>query len=239
KPILIGGSLGRTEATGNGVVITIREACKAMNIDLKGATVAVHGYGNVGSFAGYYLHKLGAKIVAALDLGGGAYNANGMDAEALLEQVKTKTVSGFAGTKNITANELFALDVDILILAALENTITMENHHLIKAKIIAEGANGPVTGEATKVLSKRGVVILPDILANAGGVTVSYFEWVQNLMHYYWSEIEVNEKLERNMVNAFKAVWNMSKEKAVDMRTAAYLVAIRRVADTMKMLGWV
>jgi len=240
KPVLIGGSLGRTEATGRGVVITVREACKAMGIDIKGAKVAVHGYGNVGSYAGLYLHELGAKVVAAFDLGGGAYNADGMDAVALMDYVaKNRTVNGFAGSKNITPEELFALDVDVLVLAALENTITMENQHLVKAKIIAEGANGPVTAEATRKISERGLVILPDILANAGGVTVSYFEWVQNLMNYYWPVEEVNEKLERNMVNAFNNLWKMANDKKVDMRTAAYLVAIRRVADAMKLYGWV
>lgn len=240
KPILIGGSLGRTEATGAGVVITTREACKAMGIDLKGAKVAVHGYGNVGSYAGLYLQELGAKVVAAFDLGGGAYNADGMDAVALMESVKTnRTVKGFAGSTNITPEELFALDVDILVLAALENTITMENQHLIKAKIVSEGANGPITADAHKKISERGIVVIPDILCNAGGVTVSYFEWVQNLQNYYWSVEEVNEKLERNMVNAFNALWSMGAEKKVDLRTAAYLVAIRRVADAMKLYGWV
>ncbi|MBS3984469.1 MAG: Glu/Leu/Phe/Val dehydrogenase [Selenomonadales bacterium] len=240
KPVLIGGSLGRTEATGRGVVITTREACRAMNIDLKGARVAVHGYGNVGSFAGLYLHKLGAKIVAALDLGGGAYNPAGLDAVELMEHSKPRrTVFGFPGSTNITAEELFALDVDVLVLAALENTITMDNQHLVRAKIVSEGANGPVTTEAGKKMSERGIVILPDILCNAGGVTVSYFEWVQNLMNYYWPEQEVNEKLERNMVNAFNNLWKMAAEKKVDLRTAAYLVAIRRVADAMKLYGWV
>jgi glutamate dehydrogenase len=240
KPVLIGGSLGRTEATGLGTVITTREACKALNIDLKGAKVAVHGYGNVGSYAGLYLHQLGAKVVAAFDLGGGAYNPDGMCGEALMKQVQDKgTVNGFPGSSNISAEDLFALDVEILVLAALENTITMENQHLVKARVVAEGANGPVTTEATKRMSERGIVILPDILANAGGVTVSYFEWVQNLQNYYWPKEEVNEKLERNMVNAFHNVYNMSLEKKVDMRTAAYLVGIRRVADAMKLYGWV
>jgi len=240
KPVLIGGSLGRTEATGRGVVITTREACAAMKIDLKGAKIAVHGYGNVGSFAGLYLHEMGSKVVAAFDLGGGAYNPEGMDATKLQDYVaKNLTVSGFPGSKSITAEELFALDVDILVLAALENTITMENQHMVRAKVIAEGANGPVTTEAGKKMFERGIVILPDILANAGGVTVSYFEWVQNLQNYYWPLEEVNQKLERNMVNAFASVWKMANDKKVDMRTAAYLVAIRRVADAMKLYGWV
>lgn len=240
KPVLIGGSLGRTEATGRGVVITTREACQALNIDLKDAKVAVHGYGNVGSYAGLYLQELGAKVVAAFDLGGGAYNPEGMCAVALMDQVNDKgTVNGFAGSKDITAEELFGLDVDILVLAALENTITMENQHLIKAKIVSEGANGPVTAEATKRLSERNITVIPDILCNAGGVTVSYFEWVQNLQNYYWSAEEVNEKLERNMVEAFAKVFNMSVDKKVDMRTAAYLVAIKRVGDAMKLYGWV
>ncbi|MBT9135084.1 MAG: NAD-specific glutamate dehydrogenase [Firmicutes bacterium] len=240
KPVLIGGSLGRTEATGRGVVITTREACAALKIDLKGAKVAVHGYGNVGSFAGLYLHEMGSKVVAAFDLGGGAYHPDGMDATVLQDYVtKHRTVAGFPGSKTITADELFALDVDILVLAALENTITMENQHLVKAKVVAEGANGPVTTEAGKKMFERGIAILPDILANAGGVTVSYFEWVQNLQNYYWPLDEVNAKLERNMVNAFANVWKMANDKRVDMRTAAYLVGIRRVADAMKLYGWV
>lgn len=240
KPVLIGGSLGRTEATGRGVVITTREACQALNIDLKGATVAVHGYGNVGSYAGLYLQELGAKVVAAFDLGGGAYNADGMCAVQLMDQLKaTGTVHGFPGASEITADNLFALDVDILVLAALENTITMENQHLIKAKVVSEGANGPVTAEATNKLFERGITLIPDILCNAGGVTVSYFEWVQNLQNYYWPLAEVNEKLERNMVSAFANVYNMAKEKNVDMRTAAYLVAIKRIGDAMKLYGTV
>ncbi len=240
KPVLIGGSLGRTEATGRGVVITTREACHALNIDLKGATVAVHGYGNVGSYAGLYLQELGAKVVAAFDLGGGAYNPDGMCAVKLLDTVSTTgTVHGFPGSKDISANDLFALDVDILVLAALENTITMENQHLIKAKIVSEGANGPVTAEATNKLFERGITLIPDILCNAGGVTVSYFEWVQNLANYYWPLEEVNAKLERNMVDAFANVYNMAKDKNVDMRTAAYLVAIKRVGDAMKLYGTV
>ncbi|MBT9152273.1 MAG: NAD-specific glutamate dehydrogenase [Firmicutes bacterium] len=240
KPVLIGGSLGRTEATGRGVVITTREACAALKIDLKGAKVAVHGYGNVGSFAGLYLHEMGSKVVAAFDLGGGAYHPDGMDATVLQDYVtKHRTVAGFPGSKTITADELFALDVDILVLAALENTITMENQHLVKAKVVAEGANGPVTTEAGKKMFERGIAILPDILANAGGVTVSYFEWVQNLQNYYWPLDEVNANLERNMVNAFANVWKMANDKRVDMRTAAYLVGIRRVADAMKLYGWV
>ncbi len=240
KPVLIGGSLGRTEATGRGVAITVREACRVMNIDLKGAKVAVHGYGNVGSFAGLYLHSLGAKVIAAFDLGGGAYNEAGMDAVALMEYVKrTRTVHGFSGSQNITAEEMFALDVDVLVLAALENTITMENQHLVRAKIVAEGANGPVTAEADGQLLARGITILPDLLCSAGGVIVSYFEWVQNLMNYYWPEQEVNEKLERIMVNAFINLWQMATDKKVDMRAATYLVAIRRVADAMKLYGWV
>lgn len=240
KPVLIGGSLGRNEATGRGVSITTREACKALGIDIKGAKVAVHGYGNVGSFAGMYIHELGAKVVAAFDLGGGAYNPDGMDGKALMEHVrKTRTVNGFAGSKNITEAELLALDVDVLVLAALENTVTLENQASIKAKVISEGANGPITAEAHKKISERGLVVIPDILCNAGGVTVSYFEWVQNLQNYYWPLEEVNQKLERNMVDAFNALWSMGKEKKVDLRTAAYLVAIRRVADAMKLYGWV
>jgi len=242
KPIAIGGSLGRTEAAGRGVVLALREAAKRLGMKTAGAKVAIQGFGNVGGFSGVYMQTLlGSKIVGVQDHTGGIYNENGIDAFELQNWVAAHGgVAGFPGsTKSITREELFALDVDFLIPAALENQITDENQHLIKARLIAEGANGPITRSASKKIAERGITIVPDIVANAGGVTVSYFEWVQNLQNYYWSLEEVNTRLERLMVEAFDAVYKMSQEKKIDLRDAAYVVAIRRVADAMKLRGWV
>ncbi|MDI3534128.1 MAG: glutamate dehydrogenase [Thermosediminibacterales bacterium] len=239
KPLNLGGSAGRNEATARGCTFTIREAAKEIGLDLNGATVAVQGYGNAGSVAAKLLAELGCKIVAVNDSKGGAYNPEGLDPLAVLKHKEnTSTVKGFPGTKDISGEELLELDVDILIPAALENVITSKNAANIKAKIIGECANGPTTPEADKILYKNGILVIPDILANAGGVTVSYFEWVQNLMNYYWSEEEVNSKLEAIMVKAFKEVYAMHKEKGVNMREAAYLVSVKRVADAMKIRGW-
>lgn len=242
KPIPVGGSLGRNEATGRGVVIALREAAKRLGMKTEGAKVAIQGFGNVGGFSGVYMQTLlGSKVVGVQDHTGGVYNENGMDAFELQNWVAAHGgVAGFPGsTKSITREELFALDVDFLIPAALENQITDENQHLVKARLISEGANGPITRSASKKLFERGITIIPDIVANAGGVTVSYFEWVQNLQNYYWSLEEVNTRLERLMVDAFDAVYKMSQDKHIDLRDAAYVVAIRRVADAMKLRGWV
>ncbi len=242
KPISIGGSLGRTEATGRGVVLTLREAAQRVGIETKGATVAIQGYGNVGGWSGVYMQTLlGAKVVAVQDHTGGIYNADGMDAIEIQSWVqKNGGVKGFPGsTKEITRDEMFALEVDFLIPAALENQITDENQHLVKARMVVEGANGPVTRSASKKITARGITVMPDIIANAGGVTVSYFEWVQNLQNFYWSLEEVNSRLERIMVNAVDAVFKMSEEKNIDLRDAAYVVAIARVAEAMKLRGWV
>lgn len=241
KPVSIGGSLGRTEATGRGVILALREAAKRLGIDTKGATVAIQGYGNVGSHSGLCAEELlGSKVVAVQDHTGGIYNENGLDAKELADYVaKNGGVNGFPGsTKDITRDELFALDVDFLIPAALENQITDENEHLIKAKILVEAANGPTTASASKKLWDRGVFLVPDILANAGGVTVSYFEWVQNLQNFYWSLDEVNSRLERLMVEAFDAIYEQHKELKIDMRTSGYVIAIRRIAEAMKLRGW-
>ncbi|MCG0276054.1 MAG: Glu/Leu/Phe/Val dehydrogenase [Thermosediminibacteraceae bacterium] len=240
KPIVLGGSLGRTEATSRGVMFIIREAAKKIGLDLTKATVAVQGYGNVGSIAARLLHELGCKIVAVNDSQGGAYNPEGLDPVALLEyKKKNKTVKGFPGSRDITGEELLELDVDILVPAALENVITSRNADKIKAKIIGEAANGPTTPEADEILYKNGVLVIPDILCNAGGVTVSYFEWVQNLMNFYWTEEEVNNKLEHIMVKAFNEVFNIHKEYGVNMREAAYMLAIKRIAEALKLRGWV
>ncbi len=240
KPLSVGGSAGRNEATARGCMITVREAAKAIGLNLKGATVAVQGYGNAGSIVARLLHELGCKIIAVVDSVGGAYSSAGMDPVALADfKAKTGTVKGYPGTRNISNTDLLTMECDILVPAALENQITAEIAPRVKAKIVGEAANGPTTPEADVILHQRGVLVIPDILASAGGVTVSYFEWVQNNMGYYWSEAEVNEKLEREMVKAFQAVYNMYKSrKDVDMRVAAYMVAIRRVAEAMQVRGW-
>jgi glutamate dehydrogenase (NAD(P)+) len=238
KPIEMGGSLGRREATGRGVMITTREAARNLGIDIKGATVAVQGFGNVGSVSADLLAEIGAKIVAVTDWKGGVYNPAGLDIDALIGwTTQHKTVAGFPKAEPLDGPKLFELDVDVLIPAALENQITMENAPKIKAKIIAEGANGPTTPEADNHLHDRGVFIIPDILANAGGVTTSYFEWVQDRYGYFWEEKEVNERLERKMVEAFNRVLTTSLKYKCDMRTAAYIVAINSVATVTKLRG--
>ncbi|MFO7151777.1 MAG: Glu/Leu/Phe/Val dehydrogenase [Bacillota bacterium] len=240
KPIVLGGSLGRNEATARGVTINIREAAKKIGLDLKKATVAIQGFGNAGSVAARLLHELGCKIVAVNDSQGAAYNPDGLDPIAVKEyKKKNKTVKGFPGSKDISGAELLELDVDILVPAALENVITSSNAANIKAKIVGEAANGPTTPEADEILYKKGVLVIPDILCNSGGVTVSYFEWVQNLMNFYWTEEEVNSRLEQIMVKAFNEVFDLHKEYKVNMREAAYMLAIKRIAEALKLRGWV
>lgn len=239
KPIIIGGSKGRSEATARGCAIVIREAAKKLGIDIKGATVAVQGYGNAGSVVARLMAEMGAKVVAVSDTKGAAYDPRGLDPAKVLEfKEKTGTVRGFPGSKEITNQDLIAMDCDILIPAAMENQITGENAGGVRAKIIGEAANGPTTPEADDILDKKGVFLIPDILANAGGVTVSYFEWVQNLMNFYWTEKEVNERLESMMVRAFEAVYDMHKTRNARMRDAAYLLAVDRVAQAMRVRGW-
>jgi glutamate dehydrogenase (NAD(P)+) len=238
KPIEMGGSLGRREATGRGVMIVTREAAKHLGLEIKGARVAVQGFGNVGSVSADLLAKIGAKIVAVTDWKGGVYNANGLDIPKLIDYVKQhKTVDGFPAADPLDPAKLWSLDVDVLVPAALENQITTENAPLIKAKIIAEGANGPTTPDAHKMLHDRGVFVIPDILANSGGVTTSYFEWVQDRHGYFWEEAEVNLRLESKMVEAFNDVLQTSVKYKTDMRTGAYIVAINRVATVTKMRG--
>jgi glutamate dehydrogenase (NAD(P)+) len=238
KPIEMGGSLGRREATGRGVMIVTREAARHLGFSLKGATAAVQGFGNVGSVSADLIAKEGAKIVAVTDWKGGVYNKNGLDITKMLEFTKqNKTIDGFPGGESIENEDLFKLDVDVLVPAALENQITAENAPSIKAKIVTEGANGPTTPEAHRLLHERGVFVIPDILANSGGVTTSYFEWVQDRHGYFWPEAEVNSKLEAKMVEAFDDVLETSKKYKVDLRTAAYIVAISRVATVTKMRG--
>ncbi|MBN2110598.1 MAG: Glu/Leu/Phe/Val dehydrogenase [Methanosarcinaceae archaeon] len=241
KPLTMGGSLGRGDATARGGLYTVREAAKVLGIDLKDARIAIQGYGN----AGYYAAKLakelfGSKIVAISDSRGGVMNMDGIDPElASQHKAKTGSVTGLPGTEPINNNAILELDVDVLIPAALENVITEKNAYKVNAKIVAELANGPTTPAADEILFQRGIHVIPDFLCNAGGVTVSYFEMVQNFYMYYWSEIRVHTRLDRKMTEAYKAVYEASQKYSIDMRTAAYVVAIERVVVAMKDRGWI
>ncbi|MGE3403372.1 MAG: Glu/Leu/Phe/Val dehydrogenase [Vicinamibacterales bacterium] len=239
KPVEMGGSLGRREATGRGVMIVTREAAKHLGFDIKGATIAVQGFGNVGSVSADLLAKQGAKIVAVTDWKGGVYNQQGLDVPALLEYAAAhgKTVDGFPGGEPLTNDDLWGLDVDVLIPAALENQITEETAPKIRARIVTEGANGPTTPEGHRIMHERGIFVIPDILANSGGVTVSYFEWVQDRYGYFWEEEDVNTRLEKKMCEAFDDVLQTSIKFKVDLRTAAYIVAINRVGTVTGMRG--
>jgi glutamate dehydrogenase/leucine dehydrogenase len=234
KPLNVGGSHGRNEATSRGVMYTVVEAAKHLDLKLKGATVAVQGYGNVGYHAARLLHKIGCKIIAVSDSKGGILMQKGLDPEKVSEyKNKTGSVIDYPETSLITNEQLLELECDILVPAALENQITKANATNVKAKIVAEGANGPTTPEADEVLFKKGVFVIPDILANSGGVIVSYFEQVQNQMNYYWTEEEVRNRLKVTITNAFNDVLNVSKQYNVNMRTAAYILAVKRVADAL------
>lgn len=235
KPLDMGGSLGRDTATAQGLAFVVKEAAGRAGLDLDGAPTVVQGYGNAGSFAAKILHDdYGCRIIAVNDSTGGAHNPDGMDPDKLLEhKKKTGSVKGFPGSRDISDSKLLELECDVLVPAALENQITKENAGRIRAKIVAEAANGPTTPDADKVLHSKGITLVPDILANAGGVTVSYFEWVQNRQGYYWSAEEVRNKLEKIMVAAFNEVYDTSKKRKVDMRTAAYLHSVNKVAHAM------
>ncbi|MFB0514507.1 MAG: Glu/Leu/Phe/Val dehydrogenase [Candidatus Bathyarchaeia archaeon] len=249
KPLSIGGSRGRRTATGRGIFFATLEAAKVFNIPLKGARVSIQGYGKVAQPIAVYLHDLGCKIVAVSDSVGGAYNPEGMHPLKLADfKAETRSVRNFPKSKEISTSDPTTVDCDILIPAALENQITEKNADDVKAKLIVEGANGPTTPKADRILYEKGVAIVPDVLANAGGVTVSYFEWVQNRMGYYWSDEEVDEKLKRVMTAAFKDVYQTAKQTQIDtsfvtqshkidMRTAAYVTAVRKIVDAMRALG--
>ena len=240
KPLEFGGSLARTEATGYGVHLAAKKALDKLNIDVKGATYAVQGFGNVGYYTAYYAYKDGAKIVAFSNTDVAIYNENGIDMEAIIKDYEEngRIVENKGYGKDFTNEELLELEVDVLAPCALENQITSENANRIKAKVITEGANGPTTPEADEILYKKGIVVIPDILANAGGVVVSYFEWVQNLQGYYWSFDEVQEKEDTVLSNAFEDVWSIADEFKVDLRNAAYMSSIRRIEKAMKFRGW-
>ena len=238
KPVEMGGSLGRKEATGRGVLLTVREACKHKGINLKEANCIVQGFGNVGGVAAELLHLDGAKIIAISDVFGAIYNPQGIDISKLKEHVaKSGKVADFEGTEEIDRDKILTMECDILVPAALENVITSKNANDIKAKIVAEGANGPTTTNADKILESRGIFVIPDILCNSGGVTVSYFEWVQDRIGYFWHEGEVNRRLELIMVKAFKDVLEVSLENKCNMRIAAFMLAIKRVLDVTMMRG--
>jgi glutamate dehydrogenase (NAD(P)+) len=238
KPLEMGGSLGRRAATGRGVMIVTRESARHLQFDINGASVAIQGFGNVGSVSAELLAALGARIIAITDWKGGVYNDKGLDLAALSDYVRQrKTVAGFSGGEALSNDKLFALDVDVLIPAALENQITMDNAPSIKAKVVVEGANGPTLPDAHRYLHEHGVLVVPDILANSGGVTTSYFEWVQDRYGYFWTEKEVNERLEAKMCEAFNAVLQASLRYQVDLRTGAYIVAISRVAAVTRLRG--
>jgi glutamate dehydrogenase (NAD(P)+) len=240
KPIPLGGSQGRDDATARGAVYTIREATKKLNIPLKGATVAVQGYGNAGSNTAILLQEMGARVIAVSDSKGGILSEKGLDPHAVLQhKQKTGTVVAFPGTKGITNESLLEEQCDILVPAALENVITGNNASRIKAKIVAEAANGPTTPEADEILFNNKVFDIPDFLCNAGGVTVSYFEWVQNVYGLYWPVEEIHDRLDKIMTKAFNDVYNMHVKQNVNMRMAAYILSVQRVAEAMKLRGWV
>lgn len=241
KPISLGGSQGRTDATARGGIYVTREAAKAHEIQLQGGTMAVMGFGNAGQYAGRLGSQiLGLKLVAASDSKGGVYNSSGIDAGALVDyKSRNGALTGFPGADAITNEELLELEVTVLFPAALENVITKDNAPRLRCKICCELANGPTTPEADEVLSSRSIVVLPDFLANAGGVTVSYFEQVQNAYNLYWELDEVHGRLDTRMTRAFKAVYDMSRRNKSELRQAAYLVAVARVAEACKLRGWV
>jgi len=238
KPISLGGSLGRLEATARGCVMVVEEACKVKKIPLRGATVAIQGFGNAGSIAARLFAEKKAKVVAVSDSRGGVYNSCGIDPlKALRYKERSGTVVGMPGASRISNDDLLTLKCDILVPAALENVITLHNADQIKARIIAEAANGPTTPHADEVLARKGVLVLPDILANAGGVTMSYFEWVQDLQGYFWEEHEINQKLEGVMKRAYSGVQETMRKFHVHSRAAAYILAVGRVAEATLIRG--
>ncbi|MFL5982802.1 MAG: Glu/Leu/Phe/Val family dehydrogenase [Gaiellaceae bacterium] len=238
KPLRLGGSLGREEATARGALYCVREAVRKRQISLQGTAVAVQGFGNVGSFLAKFLAEDGAKVIAISDSSAALHNANGIDVQAALaHKSETGTLSGFRGAEGITNDELLLLDCDVLAPCALEQVITSDNADKVKAKIIVEGANGPVTPTADEILEDKGVLVLPDVLANAGGVVVSYFEWVQGLQEYFWKEAEVNAKLNDIITRAFNETWSTMEGRGTSMRLAAYGLAVQRVAEATTTRG--
>lgn len=240
KPVELNGSLGRTKATGLGISIVIAQALAKMGKSMNGAKIAIQGFGNVGSFTAKCSFDMGAKIIAIAEWNTILFNENGLDINALMAYKNDNkgSIKDFPGATEISAEQFWGLDVDVLAPCAMENTINKETAPLIKTKLVVEGANGPTTIEGEKILLDAGVTVVPDILANAGGVTVSYFEWVQNRYGYYWSEAEVEQKEDQAMKSAFDAIWKIKEEYNVSMREAAYMHSIKRVAAAMKLRGW-
>ncbi len=238
KPVEMGGSLGRREATGRGCMIVTTDALQHLGMSVKGATVAIQGFGNVGSIAALLLEQAGAKIVGIGDRYGAFHNAKGINVgDAIEYATKNKSLKGFKGGEAISGNDLLTLDVDVLLPAALESVITTKNAHDIRAKVVCEGANGPTTAAADSILDEKGIFVIPDILANAGGVTVSYFEWVQDRGGYFWDEKTVNDRLTEIMRRSFADVLALAKTHKVNMRTAAYMLSISRVAAVHRLRG--
>ncbi len=238
KPVAMGGSLGRREATGRGCMFVTREALKRLKLPVKGARVAVQGFGNVGSIAAELMEAQGMKVVAVSDKSGGVYHEEGLRIQDVIQHVRQrKFCADYAEAQHVTNDELLTLDCDVLVPAALENVITSQNAAKIKARIICEGANGPTTAGADRILEENGVFVIPDILANAGGVTVSYFEWVQDRGGYFWDEDTVNQRLERIMVQSFDEVAGMASRHGINLRIGAYMLAIERVAAVHRLRG--
>jgi glutamate dehydrogenase (NAD(P)+) len=239
KPLVMGGSLGREEATGRGVMVTTLAALKKLGMNPSTTTAAVQGFGNVGSISARLLAKQGLIVKGISDISGGYYNEKGIDVEAAIKyyQDNNLTLEGFPGAKSISNEDLLTLDVDVLVPAAIEDQITRHNARDIKAKLIIEGANGPTSANADRILGEKGVMVVPDILANAGGVTVSYFEWVQNRMGYFWTLEDVNSRADQIMQDAFEKVYETSQKFGTNMRIAAYIVAIDKIAQTIKLRG--
>ncbi|PFA70460.1 glutamate dehydrogenase [Bacillus sp. AFS015802] len=239
KPIVLGGSQGREKATAQGVTICIEQAAKKRGIDIKGARVVIQGFGNAGSFLAKFMHDAGAKVIAISDAHGALHDPAGLDIDYLLDRRDSFGTVTTLFENTISNKELLELECDILVPAAISNQITEQNVYDIKASIVVEAANGPTTFEATRILSERGILLVPDVLASAGGVTVSYFEWVQNNQGYYWTEEEVNEKLYAKLVEAFNNVYETSQNRRVNMRLAAYMVGARKMAEASRFRGWV
>jgi glutamate dehydrogenase len=239
KPLVLGGSHGRESATAKGVTIIINEAAKKRGINLKGARVVVQGFGNAGSYLSKFMNDAGAKVIGISDAYGALHDPNGLDIDYLLDRRDSFGTVTKLFNNTITNKQLLELDCDILVPAAIENQITEENAHNIRAGIVVEAANGPTTLEATEILTERGILLVPDVLASAGGVTVSYFEWVQNNQGYYWTEEEVVEKLEKMMIKSFNNVYDTAEARRIDMRLAAYMVGVRKMAEASRYRGWI
>lgn len=239
KPSELGGSKGRDEATGAGVAIIAREAGKKLGLNIENTTSAVQGFGNVGSYTVKHMERLGSKVVSIGLRDGAIYNEDGLDYNDMVEHLKTnKNLSNYPKASKISLEEFWSLNVDIIIPAAIENAISSKNVEIINAKLVCEAANGPITENADKRLKERGILVTPDILTNAGGVTVSHFEHIQNLYGYYWPVEEVIQKEEEAMMKAFKSIWKVAEELDVTLREAAYISSVRQVADAMKLRGW-